>query len=168
MATLLDIIRRVRTNRIDESDWPYIVGSVVDLALKTEADLGCPTFDEASHDEIAPVGFSQCGLRSTIDVDMLSSCIEWADQLSGAPDDNAALHIIRYYIRFDAWPETLNAPDPPPPDEILPKAFGVWPEVSDRRPSSICPTPPILRQPHRIYFTREGESPRWSAGCVRM
>jgi len=119
MANLLAVVKRVRSNQIDESDWLYIAGPAVDLTLQTEADLGCPDFDEDSDEEIEPAGFPERGLRSTIDVDTLSHCIEWADRLSGAPDDNAALDIIRYYIRFDAWPETLNAPDPPPADEVL-------------------------------------------------
>jgi hypothetical protein len=119
MANLLDVIKRVRSNPIDESDWLYIAGPVIDLTLETEADLGCPDFAEDSDEEIEPAGFPERGLRSTIDVDTLSRCIEWADRLSGAPDDNAALDIVRYYLRFDAWPETLNAPDPPPADEVF-------------------------------------------------
>lgn len=119
MANLLDVIQRVRSNRIDESDWLYIAGSAVGLTLETEADLGCPDFDEDSDEEIEPAGFAERGLRSTIDVDTLSQCIECADRLSGSQDDDAALDIIRYYLRFDTWPETLNAPDPPPADEVL-------------------------------------------------
>jgi hypothetical protein len=119
MANLLAVINRIRSNQIDESDWLYITSSAVDLTLETEADLGCPEFDEGSDEEIEPAGFAERGLRSTIDVDTLFHCIKWADRLSGSQDDNAALDIIRCYIRFDAWPETLNAPDPPSRDEVL-------------------------------------------------
>jgi len=119
MANLLDVIQRIRTNRFEESDWLYIAGSAKDLTLKTEADLGCPEFAEDSNDEIGPAGFVERQLQSTIDVDTVAQCIVWADQLSGAADDDAALDIIRYYIQFDAWPQTLNAADPPPADEIL-------------------------------------------------
>lgn len=117
MVTLLDVIKRVRSRRFDDADWLYIAGSPVDLTLDTEADLGCGDFDEETDEEIAPAGFDERGLHSTIDVNTLSDCIDWADRLSGNTDDSAALDIIRYYIRFDAWPETLNAPDPPPPEE---------------------------------------------------
>lgn len=119
MATLHDIIRRVRNRHTDESDWLYIAGALVDLSLTTETELGCPEFDEDTDEEIDPAGYAERGLRSTIDVDTVMQCIEWADRLSGTKDDTAALDIIRYYIRFDAWPETLNAPDPPPPEESL-------------------------------------------------
>jgi hypothetical protein len=119
MANLLAVIQRVRSNQIDDAHWLYIAGSAADLTLSTEADLGCPEFDEDSDEEIEPVGFAERGLRSTIDVDTLTHCIEWADRLSHSRDDDAALDVIRYYIRFDAWPETLNAPDPPPADEVL-------------------------------------------------
>lgn len=119
MTTLLHVIQRVRNRQTGDEHWLYIAGDAADLTLNTEADLGCPEFDEDTDDEIEPPGFSERGLRSTIDVDTLSHSIAWADRLSGTKDDSAALDIIRYYIRFDAWPETLNAPDPPPRDEIL-------------------------------------------------
>jgi hypothetical protein len=119
MPTLLDVIQRVRNGQTDESDWLYIAGSTVDLTLDTEADLGCPEFDEDAAEEIDPPGFAERGLRSTIDVDTVSHCIEWADRLSGSRNDVAALDVIHYYIRFDAWPETLNAPAPPSPEESL-------------------------------------------------
>jgi len=119
MTTLLDVIQRVRNRQVDDEDWLYIAGDPADLRLDTEAALGCPEFDEETGEEIDPSGFADRGLRSTIDVDTLSQSIEWADCLSVSRDDSAALDIIRYYIRFDAWPETLNAPDPPSPDETL-------------------------------------------------
>jgi len=119
MANMLDVITRVRANRIDDEDWLYISGPAAELSLKTDGDLGCPEFRDGSNEEIEPKGFAERGLRSTIDIDTLKHCIEWADRLSGSKNDHAALDIIRYYIRFDAWPETLNAPDPPPIDEIL-------------------------------------------------
>jgi hypothetical protein len=119
MGTLRNVIQRIRNHQTANGDWLYIAGDPADLTLNTEADLGCPEFDEEHDEETAPPGFSERGLRSTIDVDTLSTSIGWADRLSGTQDDTAALDIIRYYIRFDAWPETLNAPDLPPHDEIL-------------------------------------------------
>lgn len=119
MATVHDIIRRVRNRQTDVTEWLYIAGASTDLSLDTAADLGCPEFDENTDEEVAPAGFAELELRSTIDVGTVADCIEWADRLSGSTDDLAALDIIRYYIRFDAWPETLNAPDPPPPEESL-------------------------------------------------
>jgi hypothetical protein len=119
MATLQSVIQRVRNEETDDSDWLYIAGSTADLTLETDADLGCPEFNEDTDDEVEPPGFADRGLQSAIDVNTLSHCIDWADRLSGLQDDKAALDVIRYYIRFDAWPETLTAPDPPPVDEVL-------------------------------------------------
>jgi hypothetical protein len=119
MTTLLHVIQRVRNHQTNDEHWLYIAGDAAHLTLDTEADLGCPEFDEDTDEEIDPPGFPERGLRSTIDVDTLSHSIEWADRLSGTQDDSAALDIIRYYIRFDAWPETLNAPDPPSVDAVL-------------------------------------------------
>lgn len=115
MATLHDIIRRIRNHQTNETGWLYIAGASVDLSLTTDAELGCPNFDE----EIESAGFAEDNLRPTIDIRTLTDCIEWADRLSGSNDDNAVLDIIRYYIRFDAWPETLNTPGPPPPEESI-------------------------------------------------
>ena len=119
MPTLQDILRRVRNSQTVQSDWLYIAGTSVELSLETEADLGCPEFEEDTNEEIGPTGYKERGLRSTIDINTVMECLEWADRLSGTQDDTAALDVIRYYIRFDAWPETLNAPDPPPPEESL-------------------------------------------------
>jgi len=119
MSTILEIIQRVRSRQAGEQTWLYIAGEPAELTLNTEADLGCPEFDEESDEEIDPSGFAERGLRSTIDLDSFSDCIEWADRLSGTKDDAAALDIIRYYIRFDAWPEILGSPDPPSRDEVL-------------------------------------------------
>ncbi len=119
MANLLSVIERVRTNQTDESDWLYIQSPAEKLTLQTEADLGCPESDEDSGQEIDPVGFAERRLESTIDVQTLEECITWADRLSGSQDNGAVLNVIRYYIRFDAFPETLNPPDPPSGNEIL-------------------------------------------------
>jgi len=119
IGTLLHVIGRVRNHQTNPEDWLYIAGDVGGLSLNTEADLGYPEFDEQTDEEIDPPGFAERGLRSTIDVETLLECIEWADRLSGRQDDSAALDVIRYYLRFDAWPETLGAPDPPPPADVL-------------------------------------------------
>jgi hypothetical protein len=109
----------LRAGDVSLDEWLYIVGDAKDLSLDTEVDLGCPEIDEATYEEIDPAGFGDRGLRSTIDKDSLDGCFEWADRLAGKADDAAVADIIRYYIRFDAWPERLNSPDPPPAEEIL-------------------------------------------------
>ena len=119
MTTLREVIQQVRNHQAADDDWLYIVGNAVALTLSAEAALACPEFDEDSNDEIDPPGFKDRGLRSTIDVATLEDSIAWADRLSGGNDDAAAADIIRYYIRFDAWPEMPNAPDPPSRDECL-------------------------------------------------
>lgn len=119
MSNLLSVIERVRRNQADESDWLYIAGTAENLTLQTEADLGCSQFDESVDEEIEPDGFAERGLRSTIDVQTLEECIKWADQFSGSHDSASALIVIRYYIRFDAYPATLTPPDPPSRDEVL-------------------------------------------------
>lgn len=119
MPNLLSIIERIRRKQANDADWLYVAGPIRELTLDTDAELGCSDFDEATSEEILPAGFAERGLQSTIDLQTAEDCIQWADQLSGSTDNNAALDVIRYYILFDAFPETLNAPDPPPADEVL-------------------------------------------------
>lgn len=119
MPTLRSLLHRLRANDVDSDCWLYIAGDAKNLSLDTEADFGYPRIDEVTHEEIDQPVFSDRGMYSTIDKETVDACIEWADRLTGNADDIAAADVIRYYIRFDAWPETLNAPDPPPVDEIL-------------------------------------------------
>jgi hypothetical protein len=119
MPKLRSVIQRLRADDASDDCWLYIAGDAKDLTLDTEADLGCPEFNEDSDEEIGPPGFDDRGLWSTIDKHTFDDCIQWADRLAGEADDKAVADVVRYYIRFDAWPETLNAPDPPPADEVL-------------------------------------------------
>ncbi|MAT72429.1 MAG: hypothetical protein CMJ58_23235 [Planctomycetaceae bacterium] len=116
MPTLHNVIKHIRNGARNKSDWLYIVDPAVNISLCTEAELGCPEYDEERDEEIDPEGFADRGLQSTIDVNTVAQCITWGDRLSGCEDDEAAADVIRYYIRFDAWPDALNSPDPSPPD----------------------------------------------------
>jgi hypothetical protein len=118
MSTLKAVIQLLRANDASDDCWLYIAGDETELSLDTEADLGCPSFDEGTNEEIDPPAVRDRGLRSTIDKATLDACIQWADGLAGRADEVAAADIIRYYIRFDAWPETLVASDPPPAEDI--------------------------------------------------
>jgi len=58
-------------------------------------------------------------LKETLDDGTIEQVVEWADRLSGKADDLARLDVFRYYYRFDAFPDRIGAPDPPPANEIL-------------------------------------------------
>lgn len=118
ISTLRSVIQRLRVADSAPDDWLYITGDAKDLTLDTEADLGCVQFDESLGKEVEPSGFAERGLRETIFRDTVEDCLQCADRLAGQVDDAAAADVIRYYIRFDAFPNKLNAPDPPPYDEI--------------------------------------------------
>ncbi|MBB3210737.1 hypothetical protein FHS27_006585 [Rhodopirellula rubra] len=119
MTTLEAIIQRLRSNDASDDDWLYVAGDFADLSLSTDADLGSPSYDEDTDEESHPPEFTKRGLCITIDRQTADQCIAWADRLAEAQDNAAAADIIRYYIRFDAWPETLGAPDPPPTEEVF-------------------------------------------------
>jgi hypothetical protein len=119
MPTLRALIQKLRSQSNPDDCWLYISGSADGLMVTSEVELGNPQFDESTDEEVDPPGFADRGLRSTIDVHTVYDCIGWGDRLAGKTDDDAAADVIRYYIRFDAFPESLNAPDPPPAKEIL-------------------------------------------------
>jgi hypothetical protein len=119
MPNLHSVIQQVRCNQADDKHWLYVAEPIRQLTLETEAELGFPDIDESSGEEIAPLGYAERGLQNTIDMQSVESCIDWADHLSDSQDDKAVVHVLRYYILFDAWPDTLNAHDPPSPEESL-------------------------------------------------
>ncbi|MFT3884366.1 MAG: hypothetical protein QM724_02720 [Flavobacteriales bacterium] len=53
----------------------------------------------------------------TLDSGTIEQIVHWADELSGTEDAAARLDVFLYYYRFDAFPEMLGAPDPPPWEE---------------------------------------------------
>jgi hypothetical protein len=69
-------------------------------------------------DEI-PVVAKRNHLHETLDDGTIEQVVDWADRLAGREDDSARLDVFRYYFRFDAFPDRLGAPDPPPTDEIM-------------------------------------------------
>lgn len=137
--SLLDVIKRIRSGNYDSNAWLFTAGLGKDLSLGTDAELGIVEFDEDKDEEIYPPGFEQRGLKIMIDVETVDASIKWADRLSGGADDNAAAEVIRYYIRFDAWPEELGQGDPPPPEEAMrlsDRKF--YDDLGEERPDQPC------------------------------
>jgi hypothetical protein len=111
--TLADIIAQIRSGAGTRDEWLYISGDAVNLSLDSEAEFSEIEIDEENDcEEIVPPEYSERGLHSTIDYQTVEDCIRWSDRLTGKADDIAACKIIRYYLRFDAWPNSLDAPDP--------------------------------------------------------
>lgn len=117
---LSKLIEMVRSEEAPDGDlWLFITGEAASLTINTDCELADVLVDEETWREIPPAGFEERGLSSTIDYQTLVDCIRWADRLADGHDPTACCEVIRYYIRFDAWPETLGAPDPPPIEEIV-------------------------------------------------
>lgn len=120
--SLQDVITKIRNREGNpDEDWLFIKGDGSGLHLHTDCALAMVEVDESTDEfeEIIPAELLERGLHSTIDYETVKASIDWADRLTGRRDDEAAAEIIRYYIRFDAWPDRLGAPDPPPADEII-------------------------------------------------
>jgi hypothetical protein len=114
------VINKVRSEGASQEDWLFVSGDAADLSLVTDCELASVEIDEENDfEEIVPAGFQERGLFSTIDCQTVEDCIKWAERLKGGYDASACCEVIRYYIRFDAWPERLGAPDPPPVEETV-------------------------------------------------
>ncbi|MEL6321876.1 MAG: hypothetical protein AAFQ57_14705 [Cyanobacteria bacterium J06626_14] len=139
MPTLNDIIERFRSGSVDDALWLYVSDDDNELTICTPADLGCLDYNDETDEEIHPPGFTERGLSCTIEAHAVDASIEWADRLSGKRDNQAAAKIIQYYIRFDAWPETLDAPDPPPAEESLRRIYREFADsLGAERPDTKC------------------------------
>lgn len=121
--SLHDVIRQIRSGEGNRNHWLLIHGEAEELGLSTDSVLSRVDVDEDSEDleEIIPQEFADRGLWSTIEFETVRNCIAWGDRLADGPSDEAAADVIRYYIRFDAFPESLGASDPPSPDVIQEK-----------------------------------------------
>jgi len=63
----------------------------------------------------ASLGFPEEGLST----DDLNSIFLWTQQLAGVdPSDDQLLRSYMYYLKFDAFLPSFDAPDPPPPEEV--------------------------------------------------
>jgi hypothetical protein len=74
--------------------------------------------EEKDTDEIPIIARKQ-NLKEALDASTIEQAVAWADRLSGQEDDSARLDVFKYYFRFDAFPDRLGAPDPPPAEDII-------------------------------------------------
>lgn len=54
-----------------------------------------------------------------LDGQTIEGIVKWADRLAGKKDDSARLDVFLYYHKYDAYPDKLNSPPPPPANEII-------------------------------------------------
>ena len=108
--TLREVFRRAK-NRDLPGAW-LCLPPVLPWTLDTEGVF----IDCESELPQSPQGES---LEETLDDETIEQIVDWADRLSGSEDGSARLDIFQYYYRFDAFPDRLGAPHPPPADEIL-------------------------------------------------
>jgi hypothetical protein len=108
------LISKIRKGYSDNENWLCLSTGKEELSLSTEVGFGQIDINEDCEDnvyEVYPPIFIQNGLQSSIDEVTLHSCIHWADNLSGCADNQAALKVLQYYLKFDAFPETLDGPE---------------------------------------------------------
>jgi hypothetical protein len=116
VMTLREIFRHAKS-RILPKEWLYLPADA-EWTLDTNGlflDWEC---EEKDKDDI-PLVAKRNNLRETLDDGTIEQIVDWADRLAGKEDDPARLDVFRYYFRFDAFPDRLGAPDPPPAHEIM-------------------------------------------------
>jgi hypothetical protein len=104
----------------------------------TEGHLLDLSKEELDADE-TPLIAKRLKLQETLDVATIEQAVDWADQLAGKADDSARLEIFTYYVKFDAFPNTLGAPDPPPVEDVINKRDRqFYDSLGAERPGTKC------------------------------
>ncbi|MDB6021998.1 MAG: hypothetical protein JWQ04_1855 [Pedosphaera sp.] len=111
-----EIFRRAK-QRLLPQQWLYLPNEG-NWTLDTEG-IFLDWENEEKDDAEVPLIAKEKNLRETLDQQTIENIVDWADRLAGNENDLARLEVFRYYFRFDAFPDKLGAPDPPPADEIL-------------------------------------------------
>ena len=107
---LVAIIRAAGRRELGEG-WLYLPEG--ELAADT---LCLHLVDAVGMEELA----AACGYpREGLHTDQLEGIVECAEQLTKDPTDAQLLRAFDYYLRFDAWLPALDAPDPPPREELM-------------------------------------------------
>jgi len=114
--TLREVFQQAK-RQILPKGWLYLpIGA--EWTLDTDGALLNWKNEEEDADEI-PLVAKRKKLRETLDDGTIEQIVDWADRLAGGENDSARLKVFRYYFRFDAFPDKLDAPDPPPANEIM-------------------------------------------------
>jgi hypothetical protein len=113
--TLREVFEMAKRRNIPEG-WLYLPANSA-WELETEGLLLDQEFEDKDRDEVPLVAKKQ-SLAETVDAETIVQVVDWADRLAGRRDDLARLDVFRYYCRFDAFPDRLGAPDPPPATEV--------------------------------------------------
>src|SRR3569833_561654 len=112
--TLREVFRQAKRRRLPEGDLYLPAG--VEWTLETKGVFLEPEDEEEDADGV-PLIAKERNLCEALDDETIQQAVDWADQLAGREDDAARLEIFRYYYRFDSFPDTLGAPEPPPMEE---------------------------------------------------
>jgi len=115
--TLSEIITMVRDGNGPERHWYFIRGAAEELTCDTECEFAEIAYENGVG--IHPAEIEERGPYSKIDSVSLEATIQFADRLSGGFDNEAACDVIRYYLRFESWPDRIGAPDPLSEEEEL-------------------------------------------------
>ena len=114
--TLREIFKNAKAHQLPRQ-WLYLPAEG-EWTLDTDGLFLDWEIAEKDEHEV-PLAAKSRNLKETLDDGTIEQVVEWADRLSGKADDLARLDVFRYYYRFDAFPDRIGAPDPPPAHEML-------------------------------------------------
>jgi len=114
--TLREVFQQAKRHTLPR-EWLYLPADS-EWTLDTDGTFLDLETEEKDPDEV-PVVAKRKNLRETLDDGTIEQVVNWADRLAGRKDDSARLDVFRYYFRFDAFPDKLGAPDPPPAAESM-------------------------------------------------
>ena len=114
--TLRQVFHHAKSRTLPRQ-WLYLPADA-QWTLETEGTFLDWESEEKGEDEV-PLIVKRMNLREGLDDGTIEQVVDWADRLAGGENDLARLDVFLYYHRFDAFPDRLGAPDPPPAEEIL-------------------------------------------------
>ena len=114
--TLREVFQHAKRRTLPK-EWLYLPANT-EWTLDTDG-VFLDWESEAKDEDEIPLVAKRKNLRESLDDGTIEQVVDWADRLAGREDDSARLDVFRYYFRFDAFPDKLGAPDPPPADEIM-------------------------------------------------
>jgi hypothetical protein len=114
--TLREIFEHAKRRKLPQA-WLYLPADV-EWTVDTDGTfIDCANVEKDDADILLEA--KRKNLRETLDDGTIEAIVDWADRLAGREDPAARLDVFRYYFRFDAFPDRLGSPDPPPVDEII-------------------------------------------------
>ncbi len=134
---LKEIFKLASTGKLPE-DFCYLPAHR-NWTLETEGRFVEWPEEDLEADADLPKEATENNLIEGLDGQTIESIVQWADRLAGKQSDSARLDVFLYYHKYDAFPDKLNSPPPPPTNEIIARLDReFYDQLGEERPGTKC------------------------------